>query len=76
MSSTTIFYNNYVERHYKNHKYTIIDFNQKRYFLLCKNCFWMATTLPTFSNVQKIQYKKCPLCVTDTDRFLICDESF
>jgi hypothetical protein len=76
MSSTAIFFSNHVERTFRKHKYTVIDFTQQRYFLICKNCYWMATTLPTFSNIHKIQYKKCPLCVTDIDRFLICDESF
>lgn len=76
MSSTTIFFSNHVERTFKKHKYTVTEFKQQRYFLICKSCYWMATTLPTFSNIKKIQYKKCPLCVTDIDRFLICDQSF
>ena len=76
MSSTTFYYRDSVEGYFKKHTYNIIDFGQKRYFLLCKNCFWMATTMPAFSNIRKIKYKKCPLCVNDTDRFLICDESF
>jgi hypothetical protein len=76
MSSTAIFFSNHVERTLKKHKYAVIDFTQQRYFLICKNCYWMATTLPTFSDILQIRYKKCPLCVTDTDRFLICNESF
>jgi|tagenome__1003787_1003787.scaffolds.fasta_scaffold20900564_4 hypothetical protein len=77
MSSTAIFYKNqHVERRVINLKYDIFDFTQKKYFLLCKNCFWMASTIPAIKGISRMRYKKCPLCVNDTDRFLICNESF
>lgn len=76
MSSTTFSYRNSIEGYFKKYTYNIFNLKQQRYFLLCNNCFWMATTIPTFSSIQKIKYKKCPLCANDTDRFLICHESF
>jgi len=76
MSSTTISYKKHVEEWLINDKYDIINFGHKKYFLLCGTCFWMASTLPNLSNIRPIRYKKCPICVNDVYRFLICDESF
>jgi hypothetical protein len=56
--------------------YNILNFNQKRYFLMCENCFWMASTLPSVKDISRLRHKKCPVCVNNVNRFLICEESF
>ena len=43
---STIYYNKDVEKHTQNFKYTDVFSIQKKYFLLCEDCFWMASTLP------------------------------
>ena len=74
--SATIFYKKYVEEHFKKDKYNILNLKHKKYFLLCGTCYWMASTLPSLSEIRSIKYKKCPICVNDVYRFLICDEPF
>ncbi len=77
MSFATIDYKKYVERYFKNDKYyNTLSFNQKRYFLICENCFWMASTIPSVKDIFRLRHKKCPVCVNNVNRFLICDESF
>ena len=76
MSSTTIYYKKHIEKYFKNDKYNILQLNQKKYFLLCENCFWMASTIPSKKVIHPIRYKKWPVCVNKVNRFLICDESF
>lgn len=74
--SATIFYKKYVEEHFKKDKYNILNLKHKKYFLLCGTCYWMASTLPSLSEIRLIKYKKCPICVNAVYRFLICDEPF
>jgi hypothetical protein len=77
MSFATIDYKKYVERYFKNDKYhNTFNFNQKRFFLICENCFWMASTIPSVRDIDRLQHKKCPVCINNVNRFLICDESF
>ena len=74
--SATIHYKNYPEGLFKDDKFNVLNFGNKKYFLLCGTCFWMASTLPSLSNISLIRHKECPICVNDVYRFLICDESF
>jgi hypothetical protein len=74
--SITIYYKKYVDGHFKKIKYSILNLKQKKYFLLCGTCYWMASTVPTLSDIRLIKYRKCPICVNNIDRFLICDEPF
>ncbi len=69
-------YKKYVEKHSKNLKNNMLYLKQKGHFLICQNCFWMASELPTLYDICLITYKKCPLCVCNIDRFLICGDSF
>ena len=74
--SATIHYKNYPKELFKNDKFNVLNFGNKKYFLLCGTCYWMASTLPNLSEIPSIKYKKCPICVNDVYRFLICDEPF
>lgn len=58
--------------HYENY---VQDYNlkQNKFFLLCGNCLWMASTISTLSDLCLIRYKKCPICIDKVYRFLICD---
>lgn len=76
MSSTNISYKKYVEKYFKNDKYNVLNFNQKKYFLICENCFWMASTIPSIKDISRLWHTKCPLCINKVYRFLICEESF
>lgn len=78
MSSTTLFKEKgvMVEEHSTNLKYDLPNYREKKYFLICDSCFWMASTLPYLPDICLIRYKKCPLCLDAVFRFLICDESF
>jgi hypothetical protein len=44
---------------------------QKKYFLLCGDCYWMASTLPHPIEHPLVRYKKCPICKNKLDRFQI-----
>jgi hypothetical protein len=68
---STIYYNKDVEKHTQNFKYTEVFSIQKKYFLLCEDCFWMASTLPDPFDNSLIRYKKCPICKNKLDRFTI-----
>jgi hypothetical protein len=72
MSFASIDYKKYIEKYYKNDKYNQLNFRQK-YFLICENCFWMASTIPAINDISRIRHKKCPICVSKVNRFLICD---
>ena len=50
-----------------NNKYQL----QKKYFLICGGCFWMASTLPRSLDYPMIRYKKCPICKNKLDNFQI-----
>lgn len=74
MSSTIFFHKKYVEKYFKNDRYSIHTFNQK-YFLICESCFWMASTIPSIKDIGRLRHKKCPICESRLNRFLICEES-
>ena len=76
MSFSTIHYNKYIEKYFKKDKYNILHFNEKKYFLICESCFWMASTIHSIKYISGIPHKKCPVCENNVDRFLICEESF
>lgn len=49
---------------------------QRKYFLLCESCFWMASTLPLISADRFYApelFKNCPMCNSNLDRFSIPD---
>ncbi len=76
MPSAATFYKKHAEKLSKKVKNNISVLKQKRHFLICQNCFWMASALPDLSDRCLITYKKCPICVCNIDRFLICGDSF
>jgi hypothetical protein len=71
MSTTIISYKKYIERNFKNDKYNILNFNHKKHFLLCENCFWMTSTLPYPLDHPLNRYRKCPMCKNNLDTFSI-----
>ncbi len=73
MSITTIYYKKHLEKYVKYNN--ILKLNQKKYFLLCENCFWMASTISTLKDIRLIRYKKSPVCISKVNRFLICEEN-
>lgn len=75
MSSTIFLHKKYVEKYFKSDRYGILAFNQKN-FLICESCFWMASTIPSIKDMDRLRHKKCPLCESKLNRFLICEESF
>ena len=62
--------------HHKNSKHNdrAVLLIQRKYFLICESCFWMASTLPLFSHdrfyTTKL-FKNCPMCNSNLDRFSI-----
>ncbi len=75
MFFATIDYNKYIKKDFKNDNYNILSFNQKKYFLICESCFWMASTIPSIKGIGRLRHKKCPVCESRLNRFLICEES-
>ena len=73
-SSITIRYKEEIaENHHQNLKYNNKKNKIKRkYFLLCANCFWMASTLLINSQDKYSMYfKECPKCNNILDKFTI-----
>ena len=68
---STIYYNKHIEKH--NQNLNIIDYLQykKKYFLLCEDCFWMASTLRHTLDYPLNRYRKCPICKNRVDIFPI-----
>lgn len=66
-----ILYNKRIEQNKKKIKYHKVISKQKKYFLLCGNCYWMASTLPCLPNTHTIHSNKCPKCDVRLDKFLI-----
>jgi rubrerythrin len=60
-----------IEKNNQNFKYIKNSQLQKKYFLICGECFWMASTLPRSLNYPMIRYKKCPICKNKVDNFQI-----
>ncbi|MGN6559080.1 MAG: hypothetical protein ACTHJ2_00990 [Candidatus Nitrosocosmicus sp.] len=77
MSSITIgFEKKKIIIHHKNSKHydrAVLSI-QRKYFLLCESCFWMASTLPLISsdrfNITEL-FKSCPMCNSNLDKFSI-----
>ena len=67
----TILYKKDIENNNQYLKYYKIISLQKKYFLLCGDCYWMASTLPHPIEHPLIRYKKCPICKNKLDRFQI-----
>lgn len=59
------------EEHDQNIKYHSLHPIQKKYFLVCRDCYWMVSTLLNSQEDQKIDFKKCPACENDLDKFSI-----
>ena len=55
------------ERIYNNRLY----FRKLRYFLICQNCFWMASALSVLPYEHDAYLKKCPVCNDRINMFLI-----
>lgn len=76
MSITKNYYKKNLRKYLKNDKYKILNFSYKKYFLLCENCLWMASTISALKDISMIQYKRCPVCINkQVNRFLICCEN-
>lgn len=56
-------------------KYFGIFSSQKKNFILCCDCYWMASTLSQSLEETMVDYKNCPVCKNETARFPI-PESF
>ncbi len=54
-------------------KYLKLNSVKKKYFLLCEDCFWMASTLRHPSYYSLIRYKICPICKNNVDTYPIPD---
>ena len=68
---STVLYKKDIEKNNQNLKYYKFISLQKKYFLLCGDCFWMASTLPHPIEHPLVRYKKCPICKNKLDRFQI-----
>jgi len=60
-----------IEKYGQNFKYNKKYPLQKKYFLICGGCFWMASTLPPYLDYPLIRYKKCPICKNNVHNFQI-----
>jgi rubrerythrin len=60
-----------IEKYGQNFNYDKKYSLQKKYFLICGGCFWMASTLPPSLDYPLIRYKKCPICKNNVDNFQI-----
>jgi hypothetical protein len=69
--SITILYKKEIEQNNHILKYYKFISLQKKYFLLCGDCYWMASTLPHPLEHALVRYKKCPICKNKLDRFQI-----
>ncbi|MGN6821748.1 MAG: hypothetical protein ACTHJ7_03070 [Candidatus Nitrosocosmicus sp.] len=65
-----------IEDHYSTLKNSLPNIGQKKYFLICESCLWMASTIPSIKEISRLLYNKCPLCESRLNRFLICEETF
>lgn len=69
--SSTILYEKDIVKNNQNLIYYKSASIQKKYFLLCGDCYWMASTLPHPIEHPLVRYKKCPICKHKLDRFQI-----
>ena len=68
---STILYKKDIEKHNQKLKYNRLSPIQKKYFLLCENCFWMASIFRYTLNYPLNSYKRCPICKNKVDIFPI-----
>ena len=68
---SNILYNKDIERHNQKIKYNKLSPIQKKYFLLCEGCFWMASTLRHTLDYSLNRYRKCPICKNKVEIFPI-----
>ena len=61
---------NVLEVNFSNLKHSFYSFSGK-YFLICKDCFWMASTLPMVLDKHLPCSKKCPICDNGIEKFAI-----
>jgi hypothetical protein len=59
---SAIHFNKHIEKHNQKIKYYRLSPIQKKYFLLCEDCFWMASTLRHTLDYSLNRYRKCPIC--------------
>jgi|tagenome__1003787_1003787.scaffolds.fasta_scaffold20461684_1 hypothetical protein len=54
-------------------KNNLISIEHKKYFLMCKSCFWMASTLSCLKSLNNLWpiYRQCPTCENKIDKFAI-----
>jgi hypothetical protein len=54
-------------------KNNLISIEHKKYFLMCKSCFWMASTLSYFKSINNLWpiFRQCPMCENKIDKFAI-----
>jgi hypothetical protein len=50
----------------QNFRCSGIHLGQKKYFFLCCNCYWMASTLHNSLEDPLVYYKNCPICNNET----------
>jgi len=65
-----------IEEYYTTLKNNLLNIQQKKYFLICESCLWMASTIHSIKDISRLRHKKCPLCESRLNRFLICEETF
>jgi hypothetical protein len=69
--SSIILHNKDIEYYNQTFKYNKNFRIQEKYFLICRDCFWMASTLPRSLDYPRTCYKKSPICKNRVDNFLI-----
>ena len=62
-----------IGEYYTALKNNLTNIRQKKYFLICESCFWMASTLSYFKSINNLSsiYRQCPMCENKIDRFTI-----
>jgi rubrerythrin len=68
---SSIYYSKHIEKHNQKIKYNKLSPIQKKYFLLCEDCFWMASTLRHTFDYPLNRYRKCPICKNKVEIFPI-----
>lgn len=62
---------NFSKESARNLGYSEMFLNQTKYFLMCCNCYWMASTLYHSLEEPLIDHKHCPICNNEITRFSI-----
>jgi len=66
-----------IGEHYATLKNSLPNIIQKKYFLICESCFWMASTLSYFKSINNLSfiYRECPTCENKINKFTIPPDS-